>query len=254
MKHDLNRCVIWLTGASSGIGAELAKKISATDCTLILSSRNSDSLAAIAKLCKNKPDIMPLDVTDNEATKAVITKISEQYSRLDIVIFNAGDCIYVDIDKLDPLPFEQMIKTNFLSTVYGVCASLPLLRKAIEPHIVIMSSSVVYLGLARAEAYGASKAAARYFAQALNVHLASVKIPVSIIYPGFVKTALTDKNDFPMPFLISADKAAKYILRGIVNYKSEIRFPFALILVLRLLGALPAKIQAQLLKNMVKNK
>jgi short-subunit dehydrogenase len=152
------------------------------------------------------------------------------------------------------LPFEQMIKTNFLSTVYGVCASLPLLRKAIEPHIVIMSSSVVYLGLARAEAYGASKAAVRYFAQALNVHLASVKIPVSIIYPGFVKTALTDKNDFPMPFLISAHKAANYIFRGIVNYKSEIRFPFALILGLRLLGALPAKIQAYLLKNMVNNK
>jgi short-subunit dehydrogenase len=253
MKHDLSKCVIWLTGASSGIGAALAKKLSATGCTLILSSRRLEALEAVAAECQQRPTLMPLDVTDKAATLEVAKAIGQQFGRLDIAIFNAGDCLYLDIDHFDANIFEKMIQTNFLSTVYGVAATLPLLKKAQQPHLVLMSSSAAYLPLPRAEAYGASKAAVQYFGNTLRVHLAPSGIPVSVIFPGFVKTPLTDKNNFPMPFLITPEQAAQAIIKGIQHYTPEIRFPWRLILLLKILSKLPIRWQVALLKKTVKS-
>lgn len=253
MKHDLSQCVIWLTGASSGIGAALAKQLSATGCTLIISSRRLESLKIVQADCLTPPTIMPLDVTDKDATREVAEAIAQRFGRLDIAIFNAGDCLYLDINQFDVSIFEHMIQTNFLSAVYGVSATLPLLKKAQQPHLVLMSSSAAYLPLPRAEAYGASKAAVQYFGNTLRIHLAPFNIPVSVIYPGFVKTPLTAKNDFPMPFLISPEKAAKAIIKGIQNYQPEIRFPWRLILLLKTISKLPLFWQVGLLKKMVKS-
>ncbi len=256
MRHDLSQCVIWLTGASSGIGAALAKALSKTDCQLIISSRRKESLEAVAIECQKQPTIMPLDVTDKAATMEVAKNIEQKFGQLDIVIFNAGDCTYLDLESLDqPIDasiFEKMISTNFLSLVYGVSASLPFLKNSKQPHVVFMSSSVVYLPLPRAEAYGASKAAVQYLGNALRIHLAPHSISVSIVYPGFVKTPLTQKNDFPMPFLVTAENAAKKILHGIIRHKPEISFPWPLILLLKFLNFLPITWQVALLKKTIK--
>jgi short-subunit dehydrogenase len=256
MKHDLSECVIWVTGASSGIGASLAKELSKNKgLRLIISARGEHNLQSVAAECENPPIVMPLDVTDKEATVLLAQKIKEQFGRLDIVILNAGDCLYLDIESLDePIDvaiFEKMMNTNFLSTVYGVSATLPLLNNSSQPHLVIMSSSVVYLPLPRAEAYGASKAAVEYFGNTLRIQLAPYKIPVSVIYPGFVKTPLTQKNNFPMPFLISSEESAKRIIRGITNYQAEITFPWPLILLLKTLNLLPIAWQVALLKKTI---
>lgn len=249
--HNFNDCVIWLTGASSGIGAALAIRLARTDCTLILSARDASKLDNVAGQCHKPPVILPLDVTDQAATQAVVKEIELRFGRLDVVIFNAGDCLYLDINAFDVAIFEKMIKTNFLSTVYGVGTTLPLLKKAREPHIVLMGSSVSYLALPRAEAYGASKAAVKYFGDALRIHIAAANIPVTIVYPGFVKTPLTAKNNFPMPFAVSAEHAAEVIFNGLLKYKPEIRFPSTLLFILRAVNLLPLSLKIRLLKRMV---
>lgn len=252
MQHDFSKCVIWLTGASSGMGAALARLLSATDCTLIISSRRLEALEAVAAECRHRPTLMLLDVTDKASTMQVVQAIGEKFGRLDIAIFNAGDCVYVDLDHFDVGIFEKMIHTNFLSAVYGAAAVLPLLQKAQQPHLVLMSSSAIYLPFPRAEAYGASKAAVQYFGNTLRVHLAPSNIPVTVIYPGFVKTPLTDKNDFPMPFLITAEQAAEAMFKGIQKYAPEICFPWRLIVLLKALSKLPIRWQVGLLKKLVR--
>jgi len=143
---------------------------------------------------------------------------------------------------------KRVMDINFMGFVYGVEAALPLLREGNAPHLVGMSSTVAYTGLPRAEAYGASKAAIRYFLQALRVDLLPQKIDVSIICPGFVKTPLTDLNDFPMPMQISAETAARSIRKGMERRSHEIRFPVLFALILRVVAVLPSRLRTRLLR------
>lgn len=231
---------VWITGASSGIGRAVALEMAKRSYSLIISGRNQVNLAELAKL--TNAEIISFDVTDRDANLAAAAKIKEKLGGVDIVFFNAGNCEYVDVKHFDSSLFERVIKTNFLSMVYGVEAALPLLRLSEKPHIVGMSSSVAYFGLPRSEAYGSSKAAIRSFFQSLRVDLMSEKIPVSIVLPGFVQTPLTDKNDFPMPQRISAEIAAKKIVDGIEAKKHEILVPFLFAWTLRFLGCLPSRL------------
>ena len=145
-----------------------------------------------------------------------------------------------------------MIQTNFMSMVYGVEAVLPLLKCSKTPHLVGMSSAVAYLGLPRSEAYGASKAAIRNFLESLRVSLAKDNICVSIVFPGFVKTPLTDRNDFPMPGLITATKAAQQIVKGIQNRTLDIKVPLWFVWTIQFISILPSQLRLWLLKKMVK--
>lgn len=242
----------WITGASSGIGRAVALEMAKRNYNLIISGRNLANLSELAKL--THAEIIPFDVTDKSANLAAAAKIKELFSSVDIVFLNAGDCEYVDVREFDSAIIERMIKTNFLSMVYGVEAALPLLRASQNPHLVGMSSSVAYFGLPRSEGYGVSKAAIRSFFQSLRLDLMPEKIPVSIILPGFVQTPLTDKNDFPMPQRISAEKAAKKIVDGIEAKKHEILVPFLFAAFLRLLGCLPSRLATFLVHKITSKK
>lgn len=246
----VERKIVWITGASSGIGKAIALEMASLGYQLILSGRNTDALNAIAQ--GSDAWVLPFDVTSLSENQEAAKKIEAKFGYIDIALFNAGSCEYIDVNTFDSQPFEQMIKTNFLSMVYGVEVVLPLLRKSKTPQIVGMSSSVAYLGLPRSEAYGASKAASLNFLEALRLSLSPEKIDVSIILPGFVKTPLTDKNDFPMPMRIDASVAAKIIVKKIQQRKFVIAVPFLFVLILRLLSFLPQKWRFHLLKNMSK--
>jgi short-subunit dehydrogenase len=231
---------VWITGASSGIGRAVAFEMARRGYQLIISGRNQSSLNEIAALTQAL--VIPFDVTDRAENLAAADKIKQKFGCVDLVFFNAGNCEYVDTKKFDSAPFENMIKTNFLSMVYGVEAALPLLRLSKNPHIVGMSSSSAYFGLPRAEAYGSSKAAVRHFLQSLRIDLIPEKIPVSIVLPGFVQTPLTDKNDFPMPGRITPEAAAKKIVDGIEAKKHEILVPFGFAFLLKLMMYLPSRL------------
>ncbi len=241
-KHFENK-VIWVTGASSGIGRALVIALSSIDCQLYISSRSEEKLQHTIDQCQesNKKNIVVLagDLTDKKINQTIIKHIENISGKLDIAILNAGSCEYVDINNFDSSLFERQVKTNFLSMVYGIEASLPILKKSTEAQLIGMSSTAAYLGLPRAEAYGATKAAIRNMFAALRVSLQPHQISSSVICPGFVETELTAKNDFDMPAMITAVKSAEYILKGIAKHKQEIHFPNRFSLTLKLIASLP---------------
>ncbi len=246
--------VIWITGASSGIGRALTIMLSHLDCELYISSRSIERLRETVSMCADpsKIHIAEADLTNKQANQDICETIRQHSGRLDIAIFNAGTCEYVDIDNFQSELFERLIQSNYLSMIYGIEASLPLLKQSNNAQLVGMSSTAAYLGLPRSEAYGSTKAAIRNLLRSLKVSLSSKKIDVSVICPGFVKTELTDKNDFSMPCLISAKRASEYILQGIANNKHEIHFPRRFSLTLKLISLLPDAIQFRLLSKTVK--
>ena len=241
---------VWITGASSGIGYAVALEMASRGYDLIVSGRNLDVLKQLAD--QTGAYVLAFDATDKEANLDAAQDLKQRYGHIDIVFLNAGNCEYVDVNEFKSDIFERMIKTNFLSMVYGVEAALPLLKASKIPQLVGMSSAVAFLGLPRSEAYGASKAAIHNFLQGLRLSLYREKIKVSIVYPGFVKTRLTDKNDFPMPMLISAEQAAKKIVAGIENKKLDIYVPVLFVQLTRLLSMLPSKMSSYILRAILR--
>lgn len=242
---------IWITGASSGIGESLARRLIDEGARLVLSARNNASLETIRLLAPDAVDVVAVDVTDREAVMQAASTIQSRLGALDCVILNAGNCEYVDVAEFDPAMFERMMAVNFHGTVYCIEAALPLLKKGNHPYLVGMSSSAAYAGLPRAEAYGASKAAVRYLFQSLDIDLKNEGIDVSVILPGFVQTPLTDKNDFPMPGRISVEKATDAIIKGLAARRPEIAFPWLFTWMLRLAARLPDQIRTRLYSKMV---
>lgn len=251
-KRNLQGRRVWLTGASYGIGRALALELARRGCRLGLSARSRDALEELARECGNESFALPLDATDREANARAADEILRRFGGLDIALFNAGSCEYVDVKRFDSSLFERMMRINFLGVIYGIEAALPMLRHSPEPQIVGMSSAAAYRGLPRAEAYGASKAAVRHMLQALRLDLAPMNIPVTIVCPGFVRTPLTDKNDFEMPMIVEANWAARKIADGVARYEHEIHFPKLFTGFLKCLGMLPSPLYSRLAGKLVR--
>ncbi|MCF1426787.1 MAG: SDR family NAD(P)-dependent oxidoreductase [Shewanella sp.] len=231
---------VLITGASSGIGAQLASDYLSQGWQVFACGRSHQRLVPLA-------GSIPLvfDVTVREGVQSAARRLTQllQGQKLDLLILNAGDCEYID-DPLyfDDRLFERIISTNLLSVGYCLNSFLPLL----SPHgrLALMSSSATYLPLPRAEAYGASKAALNYLAKTLAISLASHPqsrgTGVTLICPGFVRTPLTARNDFPMPMSVDVVWASRQIRQGLARGYREIHFPKKFTLLLKLLGCLPA--------------
>lgn len=233
---------IWLTGATSGIGEALANTLIAQGHHVVLSARNQDALEA---LCEGHPHAyaLPLDISDRQAVVSAGEQIQRWLGALDLALFNAGTCEYLDAQQFDMALVERVFTPNVFGTLYGVEAALPLLRAARKEgkpaRLAATSSASAYVPLPRAEAYGASKAAISYFFESLRLDLHQEGIDVSLIHPGFVKTPLTARNDFPMPMQISAEQAADTIIAGLVKGRLDIHFPRRFTYIVKLLGILP---------------
>ncbi|NQY42905.1 MAG: SDR family NAD(P)-dependent oxidoreductase [Legionellales bacterium] len=241
---------IWITGSTSGIGLALSKKILELGGFVFLSGRNDTEINVLLKKYpdRSRKILFDVDGFNNFLEAGHILKKHTDY--IDIVIFNAGTNQYLDKDKFDHKIFEHLIKTNFLSIVYGIEIILPFLKKSNSPQLVCMSSQVGLLGLPRAEAYCASKSAIHTMMQGFAASYYK-KISTTTIYPGFVKTPLTDLNKFHMPFLMSSSKAAKIIIKGIARKKTVIRFPKRLTFIIFLANIIPKKILLFITSKMV---
>lgn len=241
---------IWLTGASSGIGAALAEVLLQQGHRLALSARNAGALHALAERYPGQVLQAPGDLTDPEQVRAIGERIGEHWGALDQAILNAGTCEYVDVQDFQAAMIERVMRANLFSAAHCVEAALPLLRQGERPHLVAVSSSVTFLPLPRAEAYGASKAAMSYLFDTLRVDLAAEGIAVTLVSPGFVDTPLTQKNDFPMPMRWPVEKAARHIALKLDRQPYHIAFPSPFIAILRLLGSLPKGLQLALGKRL----
>lgn len=246
---------IWLTGATSGIGEALAQRLLSEGHRVVLSARSEDKLDA---LCQGHDNAiaLPLDISDRDAVQAAGKRIEAELGGLDVALFNAGTCEYLDAREFDMALVERVFTPNLYGTLYCVEAALPLLRAARREgrpaRLAVTSSASAYMALPRAEAYGASKAAVSYFMESLRLDLSPEAIGVSIIHPGFVDTPLTVQNDFPMPMQVSVDQAADAILKGLYKGRKDIHFPKRFTFIVKLLGILPPSLRFAIGRRMVR--
>lgn len=256
---------IWVIGASSGIGLAVAKQYEQQGHQVWVSARHVAKLNEIAAN-HNGFIALPLDITDDASLQQAIVQIQSSHQTLHKVIINAGTCEYIDSYEIERDKIRRVMETNFFGAINSVHAVLPLLRAAqaeqpeVTPQLVFVSSSVTYQALPRAGAYGASKAALRYFAEALRADLTHENIDVRVVSPGFVKTPLTDSNDFPMPFLLDTEEAASRIVKGLSSRAFDIHFPRRFTYILKLIALLPDWIRLRLIakasrhdKNIIKH-
>lgn len=243
---------IWIIGASTGIGEALFRELNNGGNILFISARNKAQLESIALTANATVEVLELDITDEFAVSAAAENIRQRVGRLDQVIVNAGTCEYIDSDEIDMAAVKRVMDTNFWGALNVINAALPLLRsaRAMNPHsapqLAIMSSSVTYQALPRAGAYGASKAALRYFVESLKLDLQHEGIDIRVISPGFVKTPLTDQNDFDMPFIVDAGDAAERIVKGLKSNRFDIHFPSRFTRILKTISLLPDSLRFKL--------
>ncbi len=249
----LTQRTIWITGASSGIGESLVESLVGRENHLIISARTESRLASIADRYAEDVTILPADVSSHVSMANVRDFFDNMEGGLDTMILAAGDCEYVDVKAFDAEAIDRMMQVNTVGLARCVEAGLAALRRSDnEPHIVGVSSASALTGLPRAEAYGSSKAAVVSLLESLALDLHPEGILVSVVLPGFVDTPLTQRNDFPMPFLLESPEAARRIIAGVEARKSTIAFPWQLIWSLKILGALPDRLRILAGQRMVR--
>ncbi len=236
---------ILLTGASSGIGFELAKVLAAEKCKLALLNRRTDITEKLAEeLTNSECEVISIncDVTKQNQVQAAIDQVINKFGKIDIAILNSGISGRSSINKFSPESAKQIFDVNVFGIFNCVKAILPIYIKQESGMIVGVSSLAEVRGFPKSGVYCASKAAASIFLESIRVELKKYNIKVLTVKPGFVKTPMTDKNEFKMPFLINAHKAAKIILQGIKKEKRIIHFPFPIVFSTKLLRILPNSI------------
>ena len=243
---------VWLTGASSGIGAHMAEELLSSGARVALTARTPAPLQALSDRYPGQVLLVPGDLADSVQVREIGKRIAQAWGALDTVILNAGTCEYVDVRQFDAALIERVVRTNLLASSYCIEHALPLLRAGSQPHLVGVVSSVTYWPLPRAGAYGASKAGLRYLLESLRIDLAQEGIDVTLVSPGFVDTPLTEKNDFPMPMRWPAQKAAQHMCQRLGKRPLEIAFPTLFIGTLRLLASLPKRLQVSLGKRLAR--
>ena len=236
-----NKTIV-LTGASSGIGYELAKLLSIEKCNLVLLARRKNELDALACILKNNAaQILPLkcDVSDKSNVFEVFAEIKRIFGSIDIAILNSGISLNTPIEKFNSKNAEATFNINVHGLVYCLEALLPDFKMKNEGMVVGISSLADGRGFPGSGLYCASKAAATILLQSWRIELKKYNIKILTVKPGFVKTPMTDKNKFKMPFLMNADKAAKIIFNGIMKEKRIIQFPLPTVIGAKLLKIIP---------------
>jgi short-subunit dehydrogenase len=234
---------VWVVGASSGIGAALARALIARGARVALSARNAQALAGIAASGGAEQTLLlPLDVTRTEEIAVAFDRINSSWSGLDLAVLLAGSHQAVRAWDLDAAQARALVETNLIGMLNASAALVPAFCRSANGAIAIVSSVAGYGGLPSGLVYGATKAALINLAETLYLDLAPRGIGVYLVNPGFVKTPLTDKNEFKMPALISAEEAAEEMIKGFEVGKFEIHFPKRFTFWLKLLRLLPYRI------------
>ncbi|RUO25598.1 short-chain dehydrogenase [Aliidiomarina minuta] len=236
---------ILITGATSGIGAQLVKDYSAEGHEVIACGRSQDKLDTLTQSVTGELSTLRFDVTQDSECESALRGLTG----LDVVILNAGVCEYIDdAQHFEAALVKRVFDANFFGVVYCAQALLPQLESGSK--LVVVDSMARLLPFTRAQAYGASKAAVHYFAKSMRVDLAPKGIQVLSVTPGFVKTPMTDANDFSMPMRVSVEEASAALRRGVAKGKSSIYFPRLFGWIMRFLNKLPAALQDRISKKM----
>ncbi len=229
----------WVTGASSGIGEAVAIRLVQDGWTVMASARSADKLAQVAAGQDGRIVPVPVDVTDLEAVKAAVASIETMHGPIALAILNAGTYTPDSAKTFQSADVRMHMEINVMGTVHCIEALLPGMIARESGQIAVVSSVAGYRGLPRASAYGASKAALIRMSESLKFDLDRLGIKMQVVNPGFVRTPLTDKNDFPMPMIIEAEEAADKLVRGLADNAFEITFPRRFTFLMQRLRGLP---------------
>ncbi|RMD62706.1 MAG: SDR family NAD(P)-dependent oxidoreductase [Alphaproteobacteria bacterium] len=243
---------ILITGASSGIGAALARAYAGPGVTLALGGRDAARLRTVAEVCRARGAIVhpaSVDVRDAPAMADWIARV-DVAAPLDLVIANAGISAGTGGGGENEDQVRRIFAVNVDGVLNTVLPALPRLRARRRGQIAIMASLAAFRGFPGAPAYCASKAAVRVWGEALRGTLHRDGIGVSVICPGYIRTPMTAVNDFPMPFLMEPDRAAAIIVRGLARNRARIAFPRPLYAAVWLLAALPPAWSDPLLRRL----
>lgn len=244
--------LIWIVGASSGIGRALAEHFARAGDKVVVSARRAAELHQLEAEFPGRITAMPLDATDHEALRGAADEIEARSGAIDILIYSAGLWHPMGLETLDRGRFEASFRVNLFGAVSAVMAVLVPMRRRGKGRIVLISSVAAWRGLPGAAAYGASKAALTCFAEALRPECAAAGIVLQVVAPGFVDTPMTSVNRFPMPFIIDAAEAATRIADGLRGERFELHFPKALSRPLKLLSCLPYGLFFRLTRRLIR--
>jgi len=237
MSYDFSS--IWIIGASTGIGRAVAEKLAGQGVKVAVSARSEDKLKALEDAYPDVVKAWPLDVTDADALKAKAEEIDAHYNGLGCMMYCAAAWEPTSAQDVDPERFERNIAVNVMGAVNALAAIGPKMEARKAGRLAIVSSVAGYSGLPNAAEYGTTKAALTHMCESLRFKYDKAGVVMQVITPGFVETQLTDKNDFPMPYLITAQKAADYICDGFKSRGFEITFPKRFTFQLKFLRILP---------------
>ena len=248
----MNKKTIWITGGSTGIGKALAIKFAKEGWNVAISARRESLLNEISDNNENIHGF-PLDVTDKLKCKEVFEQIKNKFQNIDICFFSTGTWNPKKEKDIDVEQIEDVFKINFFGTLNSIKAVEEYFKYKKQGIITIVSSIAGYRGLPNSTGYGPSKSALNNLAESLYFDFKRSNVRICLVSPGFIKTPMTDKNDFKMPFLKTTEYAAEKIYDGLVNKNVfEIHFPKSLTLILKLLSLLPSKIYFGLVGKMTK--
>jgi short-subunit dehydrogenase len=246
------RCV-WLTGASSGIGESLALELARRGARLALTARRAEVLEVLASRIRESGGVaesFPGDVTNLEEMKGVVRRIESTLGPVDLAIPNAGTHVFTKPEEFNSQEYIDLMNINYGGMLRCIEAVLPGMLERRQGYLAPVASLAGTRGLPRAAAYGASKAAMNHFLESIRFHLRRHEIVVTVINPGFVKTPLTDKNDFKMPFLVTPEDSARIICDGLEWCKREIAYPWQMNLLVKFGRLLPAPIYERIVDRL----
>lgn len=241
---------VWITGASTGIGREVAVRLAEAGAIVACSARSADKLADMSAI---SPNLRPyaLDVTDLIAAKATHARIEANIGPLDLVILNAGVWHPMGAEDYDPERVFQSMDVNYKGVVAALAPVMAAMRARRRGHIAIVASVAGYRGLPKSSAYGPTKAALINLVESLAAELSLNGVTMSIVNPGFVRTPMTAVNDFPMPFIIDSDEAANRIIAGLQAKRYEIAFPTRMAIAMKLMQRMPNWLFLRISRRMV---
>jgi short-subunit dehydrogenase len=230
--------LVWVTGASTGIGAEICKQLAGGGVVVAASARNSEALNALGKGIH----AFPLDVSDEKAVAVAFEAIEAAHGPIDLIIAGAGTYTPASAADFRPEMFRRMYDVNYLGVINVLAAALPKFRARRAGHLSWIASVSGYRGLPKAAAYGPTKAALINLAESLKPELDRDGVKVSVINPGFVRTPMTAVNDFEMPFLMEPADAARATIAGLAKGKFEVAYPTPFVAIMKFGRLLPYSI------------
>ncbi len=242
---------IWITGASSGIGKALAEKFALEGWKVAVSARRKEILSEMAK--NENISSYPLDVTNQDQVSDTFAKIINNFESLDLCVFSSGTYDPKLEQEINIKQNKFVMETNFFGVLYCIKSVEKYFKDKKDGHISIVSSVAAYRGLPNSSGYGPSKAALTNLSESLYFDFKKHNVRISLVSPGFIKTPLTDKNEFSMPFIKSPEFAAEKMFNGLTKGKAfEIHFPKALTIFLKVLRVLPYRMYLFLIDKVVK--